>query len=76
MIHRLHHMIGSPQVGQSHPTMGYVRAVPCPFYGGLLDRLRDAVAVVRGEAFAVKWPEGGELEKALGSNPRPAERSA
>lgn len=70
MIHRLHHMIGSRQVGQSHPLMGYVRAVPSPFYGGLLDRLRDAIAVVRGDAFAVKWPEGGELEKALGEERR------
>lgn len=65
MIHRLRHMIGSAQCGQSHPTMGYVRAVPCPFYGGLFDRLRDAAAVVRGNAFAVRWPKGGELEMAL-----------
>lgn len=66
MIHNLRHMIGSPEVGESHPTRGYVRAVPCPFYGGLLDRLRDAAAVVKGSAFAVRWPKGGELEHALG----------
>lgn len=65
MIHRLHHMIGSAQDSQSHPTMGYVRAVPCPFYGGLFDRLRDAREVIVGRAFAVRWPKGGELEAAL-----------
>lgn len=65
MIHRLRHMIGSAQAAQSHPTMGYVRAVPEPFYGGLFDRLRDARAVISGKAFAVRWPKGGELEAAL-----------
>jgi len=65
MIHRLRDMIGSAQDGQSHPTVGYVRAVPHPFYGGLFDRLRDARAVISGKAFAVRWPEGGELEIAL-----------
>lgn len=65
MIHRLADMIGSAQDGQSHPTRGYVRAVPLPFYGGFFDRLRDARAVIAGKAFAVRWPEGGELEDAL-----------
>ena len=65
MIHRLSNMIGSSQCATLHPTMGYVRAVPGPFYGGLLDRLRDAAAVVRGDAFAVRWPEAGDLELAV-----------
>jgi len=62
MIHRLCHMIGSTQCASLHPTMGCVRAVPAPFYGGLLERLCDAAAVVRGSAFAVRWPEAGDLE--------------
>lgn len=65
MIHRLRDMIGFADDSQRHPTMGYVRAVPLPFYGGLFDRLRDARAVISGKAFAVQWPEGGELEMAL-----------
>lgn len=65
MIRRLRHMIGSVQVGESHPEFGYVRAVPHPFYGGIFDRCRDAAAVLRGTAFAVRWPKGGELEMAL-----------
>jgi len=43
----------------------WVRAVPEPFCGGLLDRLRDALAIIRGKAFAVQWPAPGELERAL-----------
>lgn len=65
MIHRLASMIGSKDT--STPIAGgrYVRAVPMPFFGGLFDRLRDAGAVVRGDAFAVHWPAAGELEAAL-----------
>jgi hypothetical protein len=58
-------MIGSAECAEAHPTMGSVRAVPCPFYGGLFDRLRDARAVISGKAYAVHWPEGGELEEAM-----------
>lgn len=60
MIHRLGSMIGS---GCVSTPMG--RAVPLPFYEGVLGRLRDAWAVLRGRAFAVKWPVSGELEEAL-----------
>lgn len=60
MIHRLGSMIGSR--GVSTP-LG--RAVPLPFYDGFLGRLRDAWAVLRGRAFAVRWPVSGELEEAL-----------
>lgn len=43
----------------------WVRAMHEPFRGGLLDRLRDAVAVLSGRAFAVRWPRDGEFEQAL-----------
>jgi hypothetical protein len=77
MIHRLRNMIGGPDVGCGMPDGRYVRAVPCPFYGGLFDRLRDARAVVMGNAYAVRWPEPGELEAALTPLPQPhPERNA
>jgi len=69
MIHRLGRMIGSPQVGCRLPNGLYVRAVPEPFFGGLFDRLRDAAAIIRGDAYAVRWPEAGELEAALADVP-------
>lgn len=73
MIHRLGAMIGSPhgstgipvETGRGTRCTGWVRAVPEPFYGGLLDRLNDAWAVIAGHAFAVRWPAAGELERAL-----------
>lgn len=73
MIHSLHHMIGSPQcatavrvsLGNGIVREAWVRSVPLPFFGGLFDRLRDAWAVIRGDAYAVRWPEPGDLEVAL-----------
>lgn len=63
MIHRLHHMIGSPECSTEKDGR-WVRAVPMPFYGGLFDRARDAWAVLTERAFAVRWPEPGEFEAA------------
>jgi hypothetical protein len=74
MIHSLHHMIGSPNcstgpirvdLGNGDVREAWVRAVPLPFFGGLFDRIRDAWAVIKGEAYAVRWPEPGDLEVAL-----------
>jgi hypothetical protein len=67
MIHRLAHLVGSKTVYTSEEKGKWVRAVPEPFYGGLLDRLRDAYHIVTGKAYAVYWPKPGELEKALDS---------
>lgn len=61
-IHRLSDMIGSSDVGASEDGRNYYRAVPLPFYG---DRLRAAWFVLTGKAYAVHWPELGEIEKAL-----------
>lgn len=43
----------------------WVRAVPAPFYDGLLARCVAAWAVLTGRAYPVRWPEAGELEQAL-----------
>jgi hypothetical protein len=70
MIHRLCDLIGSDDCHALTPV-GYRIAVPMPFMGGLLDRLRDAWAVLKGfdnhgrGVAAVRWPECGELEIAL-----------
>ena len=64
-VHRLKDMIGSRD---THSTAfgfeGYFRAVPSPYRGG---RIRAAWAVLTGKAYAVKWPEPGEFEDALGN---------
>lgn len=70
MIHRLRDMIGSddcrtPIGDGTLLEQHWVRAVPLPFYTGVLGRIRDAWAVVRGDAYAVRWPEPGELEDAM-----------
>ena len=68
MIHKLRDMVGSAdfQVGlkESGGTR-WVRPVPFPFFGGFKDRLHDAWEVLQGRAYAVRWPEHGELEDAL-----------
>jgi hypothetical protein len=76
VIHSINDMIADPScqtecVLDAYTEKGWqrrrawVRAVPLPFYGGILDRLRDAWAVLRGKAYAVRWPQPGELEIAL-----------
>lgn len=42
-----------------------VRAVPLPFYDGVLARLRAAWEIARGRAYPCAWPEPGELERVL-----------
>ena len=42
MIYKLRSMIGSNDV-QAETKKGWVRSVPLPFYGGLLDRINDAI---------------------------------
>lgn len=81
MIHRLRDMIGTPNCQTEFPhafdgKTYWVRAVPEPFYGGLLDRIRDAAAILSGSAFAVHWPDAGELEDAVGLLKQKPKRSA
>ena len=65
MIHRLADMIGSPHTQAGLPDGRWVRAVPCPVVPGVFGRLSAAWAVLTGKAHAVRWPEHGELERAL-----------
>lgn len=69
MIHKLDSLIGSSDVQTCIEVPGdggyWVRAVPLPFYGGLFDRLNDALAVFFDEdVVAVRWPKPGEFEQA------------
>jgi hypothetical protein len=61
-IHRLADMIGSQNNQAGLPDGRWVRAVPMPYQGA---RLKAAWAVLRGMAYAVEWPQSGDLEKAL-----------
>jgi hypothetical protein len=64
-IHRMADMIGTKdcQTGmESVARQVWVRAVPLPYTG---NRIKAALAVLRGQAYAVEWPQAGELEKAL-----------
>lgn len=71
-VHRLADMIGSPEVQSTAIGLkGYFRAVPSPCRG---KRIKAAWAVLTGKAYAVKWPEPGDLEMAL--NPPRVNRSA
>ena len=60
MVYRLRHLIGSSSVSTPQG-----RAVPLPYYEGLLGRARAALAVLKGKAVAVKWPKEGEFEEAV-----------
>lgn len=61
-IHRLADMIGRKACEAGLPDGRWVRAVPMPYTG---NRIKAAWAVFKGDAYAVHWPEHGDLEKAL-----------
>jgi hypothetical protein len=65
MIFTLGHLIPHSDNSTQIVTGQWVRAMHEPFRGGLLDRLWDAVAIIRGDAVAVKWPKHGEFEQAI-----------
>ena len=61
-IHRLANMICGD--AQQQDNLGaWVRAVPLPYPGG---RLRAAWWILTGKAYAVQWPDPGDLERSLG----------
>lgn len=64
-IYHLRDMVGHVSVQTPIEIYGYVRAVPSPFRGGLVCRIRGAWAVIKGQAYAIEWPKAGDLEKAL-----------
>jgi hypothetical protein len=72
MIFQLRDLIPSAQIGTPGPFGKYVRAMHEPFHGGLLDRMRDAWAVLKGpsHAVAVRWPKHGEFEQAIANSRR------
>lgn len=61
-IHRLADMIASKQAQTEAAPGQWVRSVPLPYTG---HRLRAAWMVLTGRAYAIQWPEAGELERAL-----------
>lgn len=61
-IHRLADMIGSKDTQSGLPGGQWVRAVPMPYPG---NRIKAAWMVFAGKAYAIQWPEAGDLEKAL-----------
>lgn len=66
MIYRIQYIIGGiGRVSAGLPDGRWVVAVPEQFCGGILDRVRDAVAVFTGRAVALKWPELGEIDEAI-----------
>ena len=62
-IIRLGNMIGRADVQAGLSDGRWVRAVPEPYRPNLVEALRAAWWVLRGRAFAVVWPEHGELEE-------------
>lgn len=67
--HRLGDMIGPADVQASVPDdegyLVWVRAVPLPYSGNLLERLFGAWAVLWGRAYAAEWPAPRDLGRAL-----------
>lgn len=61
-IHHLENMLGTKNAQAGLPDGRYVRAVPVPYPGTLLERVRAAWWVFTERAYAVKWPESGDLE--------------
>lgn len=64
-VHRLRDMIAHPGCVTSPDGNVWFRAVPEPYSSTFIERLSAAYMVLTGKAHAVKWPDVGELEKAL-----------
>lgn len=66
MIYSYRHLLGIPCSDVATEVDGrWVRAIPLPFRDGIVGRLRDALAVFTGRAYAFRWPEAGEFEGAM-----------
>ena len=61
-IHRRSDVIGYKSCQTRLPDGRWVRAVPLPYTG---NRLRAVWWILTGRAYAIRWPQAGELEKAL-----------
>lgn len=65
-VHTINDMIAPKSVAIGLPDGRWVRAVPEPYYVlGLLERLTAAWWVMTHRAFAVQWPQPGDLERVL-----------
>ncbi len=63
MIYTIRGLVGQSDCQSGPDAKGrWSRAIPLQFYG---DYVRDAWAVLRGRAVAVRYPVSGELEQAL-----------
>lgn len=47
------------------PDGGWAQAVCLPYHGTLLERVRAAWWVLTGRAYALQWPEPGDLETVM-----------
>ena len=67
MIFTLRDLIPHSQAMTYSLTGQWVRAMHLPFYDGLIERFRNAWAVLKGPhcAVAVRWPKDGEFEQAM-----------
>ncbi len=64
-IHTIDRVVGSKNCQTGLKTQGgerWVRAIPEPYTAG---SIQAAWWVLTGRAFALKWPEPGDLERAL-----------
>lgn len=68
----LRDMVAPEGVSVGLPDGRWFRAVPEPYEGNLVERLRAAWWVLRGDAHAVVWPEPGDLERAMAPLPPPS----
>lgn len=64
-VHSLSYLVGSVDCGTVLPDGRWVRAIPGPYFGTIVERLRVCWWVFTGRAHAIRWPEPGELEEAL-----------
>ena len=61
-IFSLTDMIGSPDVIGSSDGKKWFQSVPEPYHHGIGGRIVGAIAVLRGQAYPVRWPVLGEYE--------------
>ena len=64
-VRGIHDMIGDSNTRVMRMGLDSFRAVPAPYPLSALERIGAAYEVLMGRAHAVKWPEPGDLERAL-----------
>lgn len=74
VIHRLDSMVGSADCATQDNLGAWVRAVPLPYSGTIFENIQAAWWILTGRAYAVRWPEAGDLERAIGVYRAPKKR--